>query len=219
MKLFSDVILAEAGQLVAASKGLDYQRISEHQPEEVARLHRVMAELNVPRHLAANTVENHNVIVSAPGPGSGEGEPSAAQLLSLDSHVSPLDSHEIGEGIVEPDRLAIYTGIMDSLAADGLEGRAGLVYNSAAKSRTSPFDGVHHPRGIPEFDVVIAPDYAPEPGMHGVFISETEIMSIILPSGDPAASWQVIKRKGYDNLGQMMEYLALISAGFDLPEE
>lgn len=212
MKLFSDVILAQADQLVAASKGLDYQRVVDHQPEEVARLHRVLAELNIQRSVAEDSRDNYTPLVSAPIPEQREETMSAAEL-------SPLESHETSEAIVDLDRVAIRLGIMESLSADGLEGRVGLVYNSASKSRTSQFDGAHHHRGVPEFDVVIAPDYAPEPGMHGVFISATEVMSIILPSGDPTANWQVVKRKGYGDLGQMMEYLALISAGFDLPGE
>ncbi|MEH6557064.1 MAG: hypothetical protein V7459_13970 [Oceanicoccus sp.] len=212
MKPFSDDILAQADQLVAASKGLDYQGIVEHRPDEVARLHRVLAELNIERSIAADTVDSDNTTVSDPVPVQREEALFAADLLAAESDVA-------GKGMIAADRLAIRSSIMKSLSADGLEGRVGLVYNSASKSRTSTFDGVHHHRGIPEFDVVIAPDYAPVPGMHGVFISATEIMSIILPSGDPAANWQVVKRKGYEDRTQMMEYLGLISAGFDLPKE
>ncbi len=212
MKLFSEATLAAAEQLVAASKVLDYQRIVEHQPAEVAHLHRVLAELNIERRITDDAPEDYAAMMPSSISETREGK-------SLAAEVSSLETHEAGEGVVEADRLAIYSGIMESLSADGLEGRVDMVYNSASNSRTSQFDGVHHHRGIPEFNVVIAPDYAPVPGMHGVFISGTEVMSIILPSGDPAANWQVVKRKGYSDPGQMMEYLALISAGFDLPEE
>jgi hypothetical protein len=212
MKPFSEEILAQADQLVAASKGLDYQGIVEHQPDEVACLHRVLAELNIERSVSANTLDSDDTTVSDPVPEQPEETLVTGDMLATESDAE-------GKGAVAADRLTIRSGIMESLSADGLEGRVGLVYNSVSKSRTSRFDGVHHHRGIPEFDVVIAPDYAPVPGMHGVFISATEIMSIILPSGDPAANWQVVKRKGYQDRAQMMEYLGLISAGFDLPKE
>ena len=143
------------------------------------------------------------------------GKPSEPSGSGQDFSLSGLDASDKSSEVDGP-----FSGkddIMQALALKGFASRAGLVYNSFSDSRTLAFDQAHHRRGVPPFEVVVAPDFAPVSGMHGVFISTTEIMSVILPSDKANADWQILKRKSFNCRKEMMDYLSLIAAGFDLP--
>lgn len=211
MSSFSGTILGNANALLEASKSLDFQGIVDHEAEEVAKLRAVIESLSIQRKRSDEPLDNY--ASKQTGPVAGVDLPS-------------LDDMELDSGMGD-DALSVSASdvphtsrdeIMKALAAEGMDDRVGLVYNSFSDSRTLPFSQAHHRRGVPVFEVVSAPDFAPVAGMHGVFISNTEVMSIILPADDSAAEWQILKRKSYSTADEMIEYMSLISAGFDLPE-
>lgn len=210
MSSFSGTILGNANALLEASKSLDFQRIVDHEAEEVAKLRAVIESLSIQRKRSDEPLDNY--ASKQTGPVAG------VDLPSLDD--MELDSGTGDDALSAPSD-APHTSrdeIMKALVAEGMDDRVGLVYNSFSDSRTLPFSQSHHRRGVPVFEVVSAPDFAPVAGMHGVFISNTEVMSIILPSDNSSADWQILKRKAYSTADEMIEYMSLISAGFDLPE-
>ncbi len=215
VSLFSDVVLANADALLSVSKSIDFQKIVSHDAAEVEKLKGALASLHIDRKRSDESLDQYASKPSGPS-GSNETFSSLDDLPPLDDmDMAGLDSVSIAESASGP-----FNGkddIIEALAAEGLDGRAGLVYNSFSDSRTIPFSQAHHRRGVPPFDVVVAPDFAPVSGMHGVFISTTEIMSIILPSDNATADWQILKRKEFNSAEEMIDYLSLISAGFDLP--
>lgn len=209
VKFFSDSILGEADKLVAASKSLDYQKVVAHDVGETNKLKAVLAELRIAKKQVDESLESYanKQAVFTTGKGTGLDSHAIVELADANSVES-----EAAETISNNDQ-----DIMAALNAEGLTERVGLIYSSFASSRTQSLSQAHHRRGIPAFEAVVAPDFAPVPGFHGVFISTTEVMSVILPSDDPTADWQVVKRQVYKGAEEMIEFVSLISAGFDLP--
>ena len=210
---FSDTILGNANALLEASKSLDFQGIVDHNAEEVAKLRAVIERLSIQRKRSGESLEDYADKQSGP---LARGAADIDDLPSLDDMDIDMGGDALsasGSGASQASR----DEIIKALVAEGMDDRVGLVYNSFSDSRTLPFSQAHHRRGVPVFEVVAAPDFAPVSGMHGVFISNTEVMSIILPSDNASADWQILKRKDYSTLDEMIEYTSLISAGFDLP--
>lgn len=215
MSTESKQILDNASDLLAAAKSLDYTLILNNHVDEVKKLKDVLVNFNIGK--TGKTGKNE---VLADYASKLEGQrPSKNILDGLSSTELARDSDSVN--IKSPDdRHAIPRDELDaSIADEGLQDRVGKVYNSLSTGtdRTLAFKQVHHSRGIPAFDVVIAPDYSPTSGLHGIFISESEVMSIVLSSDSPAEDWQVLKRKHYSSADEMIEYFGLLSAGFDLP--
>lgn len=212
----SDVVLENADALLSATKSIDFNKVLNHDVAEVKKLKGALKSLQISGKRLDESLDKY---ASKPIDGSSGSNESFDSLDDL----PPLDDMDMAE-LEAADGSASTEApfgnkdeIMAALAVEGLDGRAGMVYNSLSDSRTLPFGQVHHRRGVPRFDVVVAPDFAPVSGMHGVFISTSEIMSIILPSDNASADWQVLKRKPFNSSEEMIDYLSLISAGFDLP--
>ena len=101
---------------------------------------------------------------------------------------------------------------------EGFGDRLNRVYNSFAKDRTISIKQIPHSRGLPPYDMVVAPDFAPVAGLHGIFISGNQVMSIILPSETQAfGEWHIVKQKSFSTIEDMIEVVTLVAAGFDLP--
>ena len=208
VSLVSDIVLKNADALLAAFKSIDFKKILSHDAAEVEKLKGVLVSLQIALKRPTELLDQYASKPSAPS-GSDQG------FLPVLNDLAGLDATDKSSAVDRP-----FTGkddIMEALALNGFASRAGLVYNSFSDSRTLAFDQAHHRRGVPPFEVVVAPDFAPVSGMHGVFISTTEIMSVILPSDNANADWQIFKRKSFSCRKEMMDYLSLISAGFDLP--
>lgn len=208
VSLVSDIVLKNADALLAAFKSIDFKKILSHDAAEVEKLKGVLVSLQIALKRPTELLDQYASKPSAPS-GSDQG------FLPVLNDLASLDATDKSSAVDRP-----FSGkddIMEALALNGFASRAGLVYNSFSDSRTLAFDQAHHRRGVPPFEVVVAPDFAPVSGMHGVFISTTEIMSVILPSDNANADWQIFKRKSFSCRKEMMDYLSLISAGFDLP--
>ncbi len=203
MKAPSSKILEQADLVLAASKSLDYQRILQHDRAEIAKLNAVLTNLKI----GDSGVD-------------GLGNYASEQTKSKPRQQKPLDSGESDSTArerVEAEVVERRAAILSQLSDEGLSDRINQVYNSFASSRRMTFKQLPHRRGIPNFDFVIAPDFAPVPGLHGVFISAEKIMSVVLPSDQSDADWQILKEKAYSNHEEMIEYITLIATGFDLP--
>ncbi len=107
--------------------------------------------------------------------------------------------------------------IVEELCGCGFDERMGRVYDSFAQGRSRDISEVPHDRGMPVFDTVVAADFSPVSGMHGIFISKLEVASAVLPAPGEANEWQVLARRHYTSLEEMREFVILMSAGFELP--
>jgi len=191
--------------MLVASQNLDYRKILSHEADEIAKLRHSLAGLNIRWDSDslgdyASKQETRQYSTDSTSKASSEGADTRAAL--------DLDTVERQGQIIE------------SLSAEGFSERSGNVYSSFVKSRSLPFKQVPHRIGLPDFDVVVAPDFAPNPGLHGIFISAGEVMSITLAikEGNTAGQWQIEKQKDYSSEEQLVDYVTLMSAGFELPE-
>lgn len=202
MKSFSTIILEKADQLLAASKSLDYNRITLHEPDAIEKLQEVLDGLQITKKNIAESLDQY--AQQQQGPIASVGE-----LDDLTS--AEIAGSDVVNIVVQREQL------LSQLVDEGFGDRVGQVYNSFASTRSLSFEQAPHHRGIPDFQVVMAPDFTPVAGLHGIFISATEIMSIILPSDSSIADWAVLKSKPYNDADEMTEFLTLIAAGFDVP--
>lgn len=199
MKDSSAAILAEAYKLLLASRSLDYAKIGSHDLVEVAKLKATLLDLKI----GVSSDERLDGYATKPiKRGSG---------LSGDSRTSYHDDDRI------KGRQA---RVCESLGKEGFEDRVSQVYNSFVGSRRMRIEEVPHRIGLPEFDVVIAPDFAPNQGLHGIFINSKAVMSITLALDESEAGkqWKIVKTKAFSSEDEMIECATLMSAGFDVPD-
>lgn len=199
----SQVLYAEASKMLLACQSLDYRKIIEHDSDEIAKLRSTLHDLDI--RGVSKVVEGKDSVAAKPGT------------------LKKADSGKSGEGIdtasnVNADLRKEH--IYKTLADEGLEERTDHVYSSFVKGRSLPSNQVPHRIGLPEYDAVIAPDFAPNPGLHGIFITASEVISITLPieEGVERDEWIIETRKEYANDKQLIDYVMLMSAGFELPE-
>ena len=115
------------------------------------------------------------------------------------------------------DQLVRHSQILGSLKKEGFDGRLGKVYNSTSDDRMMEFRLVPHREELPAFDMVVAADYTPSAGLHGIFISAKQVYSVFLAAPTDQNKWQVLKSRSYQTMDEMIEIVTLLSAGFDLP--
>lgn len=202
VKLFSKTILDSADELIEASRSLDYSGIINDDDAALSQLNAVLKRLSI------NQFDNDDLLDDYASKQAHASTAKAADTFAVDEAINPEQSAAIER----------QQQIADIISQEGLQDRLGKVYNSFANDRVLEFNNVPHQRGLPPFDLVFAADYSPLSGLHGIFISADEVMSIVLPSdagGD--TDWQVLKRRQYSNPDELMEFVTLLSAGFELP--
>jgi hypothetical protein len=195
----SITIIAEADKLLLASRSLNYAKIGAHDLEEVAKLRAALLDLKI-SNSNDDAIDSYAIRQVTRNSDLGGGSKFLYQ-----------DDKEIKER---------RSRVCESLGNEGFEDRVSQVYNSFVGSRRMRIDEVPHRVGLPEFDVVIAPDFAPNPGLHGIFISSKAVMSITLAldESEDGKRWKVLKRKEFSSEDEMVECATLMSAGFDVPD-
>lgn len=204
MGLISNIILKNAEALLSAFKRIDFQKVLNHDVVEVEKLKDVLVSLQIALKHPTEPLDQY--ISKADSSGQSILPLKNKTELNATDQYNRLDSPFKGRD-----------DMIKALAAAGFAGRVGLVYSSFSDNRTLNFNQTHHCRGLPPFELVVAPDFAPISGVHGVFISTTEIMSVILPADNADANWQILKRKTFTDRKVMMDFLSLVLTGFDLP--
>ena len=190
MKDATSEALKRAGKVVSGSRSLNYQRILRHDEEEVAKLNHLLKQLGGTHTKIDEPLENY------------ASHPEQGRPTERDDSVK---AERCKKMIVR-------------LEQEGFGDRLGKVYNSFAKGRSVEFDRLPHRRGIPPFDLAIAPDFSPVAGMHGIFIAGDTIFSYNLPADTPpTGNWELLKKKSFTTEDEMAEMVTLIAAGFDLP--
>jgi hypothetical protein len=193
----SKALYDEAGRIVRLCETLDFEGIVQHRPNAINALQNAVRVLNVslPRR-----------------GGDGLGEYASAQpapRLSTTTDTPPEVSAE-EKALLQQRRREV----LESLSQAGLGDRLGKVYSTSAETRLQPFREAPHKNGLPAFDMVMAPDFSPESGLHGIFVAAQEVMSCVLPGADANRLWQVRERARFSTPEELVDFVSLMSAGF-----
>lgn len=178
-------LMNQAVDLVEMCKRLDYQQIIAHKPEAVEALKDAVRIIR----------------------GSLAGEESLENYASKPVVREPTPAEKAA--LLERRR-----HLVEVLGHAGLAERLGKVYNTDASQRLIPFKDIPHKHGLPQFDLVVGPDFSPQSGYHAIFIGEQEVMSCMLPAPADAGHWQVRERHRFANMDQAVDLVSMLSAGF-----
>lgn len=193
----SKTLYDEAGRIVRLCETLDFEGIVQHRPNAVSVLQNVVRVLKVslPRRGADGLADYAN-----------------AQILPVTSikAEAPLEVSAEEKVLLQQRRREV----LESLSQAGLGGRLGKVYSTGVEGRLQPFREAPHKNGLPAFDMVMAPDFSPESGLHGIFIAAQEVMSCVLPGAEANRLWQVRERARYNTPEELVDFVSLMSAGF-----
>ncbi len=179
-------LLSQAIDLVEMCKRLDYQQIIAHKPEAVAALKDAVRIIRGSLHEADEALEDY------------ADKPQVREPAPVDKGA-----------LLERRRQ-----LVEVLGHAGLAERLGKVYSTEAKQRLIAFKDIPHKQGLPQFDLVVGPDFAPQGGYHGIFIAEQEVMSCLLPLPCDTVQWQIQERHRFANLDQAVDLVSTLSAGF-----
>lgn len=105
---------------------------------------------------------------------------------------------------------------MELINDQGYGGRIGKVYMSRTDFPMKEFKAMKHRSGLPKFDMVLAPDFSPIDGVHGVFISQKAVMSIVLAYPQAQNQWKVFESKPFRTPDEM---LGLVMRMLTAPEK
>lgn len=189
MKLREDVpeLLRQAETLVGLCKQLDYPQIIAHDPKAVAALQDAI-------RLIKGTLPR--------------GDDMLADYAQAQASVSAPPIIDKGAQL-ERRRLFV-----EALGRAGLADRLGKIYSTGAEARVIPLRDAPHKRGLPQFDMVVGPDFSPQAGFHGIFIGSQEVYAFVLPLPAEENIWQVRERHRFSELERMVDLVGLLSAGF-----
>lgn len=180
-----DHLLRQAVDLVEMCKRLDYQQIIAHKPEAVAALKDAVR------------------IIRGSLSGDEALENYAAKPVVREP--APIDK----AALLERRRQ-----LVEAFGHAGLAERLGKVYCSETSQRLLAFKDIPHKQGLPQFDLVVGPDFAPQSGYHGIFIGEQEVISCVLPLPCDTMQWQIRERHRFASLDQVVDLVSMLSAGF-----
>ncbi|MET0379828.1 MAG: hypothetical protein ABW049_12625, partial [Spongiibacteraceae bacterium] len=183
----------EAGRLVRLCEALDFEGIVQHRPKAVSALQNVVRTLNLtlPRRVGDKPVVGGGIV---------------------DVRVAPTLLEAAGDDAAELQLRR--RQLVESLTRAGLGDRMGKIYSSLTDDHLRPFRDAPHKMGLPAFDMVLAPDFSPETGLHGIFIGVQEVVSCLLPGADSSRTWQVRERARFGNPEELVDIVSLMSAGF-----
>ncbi len=132
--------------------------------------------------------------------GKLQGVNEALGKLSEGEQVNRVDGLDEVENL-DP-AFAIKNELLLLLDDAGLGERLGRVYTlglGSAQPGTKPAEIVPHREGLPAFDVVIAPNYAPADGAHGIFVSYSGVFSAHVPEPITRHHWKIMRSQPYDD--------------------
>lgn len=192
---------AEAGRVVRLCESLDFQGIIQHRPKAIEALQNAVKVLNLrlPRsgfEVGAEPSSMHESIVDSVA------APDATAVHSPEKEKAELQERR--------------RQLVGAISHGGLGDRLGKMYSSLADVRLQPFREAPHKMGLPTFDLVLAPDFSPEAGLHVILIAAQEIVSCVLPNADANRPWQVRQRARYSNADELVDIVSLMSAGFPI---
>lgn len=191
-----DELIKQANRISYITKQIDFEKIKTHEPSEVEKLNNFLSEL-----------------------GAGIAGPvvNAGANPAVVDGLSEFDTEEPGKSKGAETQAARQMAILEQLKKEGFADRLGRLYNNRYESRSMEFRKVPHRKNLPDFDMIVAADYAPGAGAHGIIITQYQVMSVYLAAPEEQNSWQILKQRSYDSMEEMGEIVTLLAAGFDLP--
>lgn len=156
-------------------------------------------------HLDLNKVQQHDKI----------------EVEKLKQVVSSIESLEKGETVgfvpgvedgkddeppprLDPEQIR-KSEVLEVLDEAGYTGRLGRLFVTGSEFPVKPLEYVPHQEGLPDFDMVVAPDYAPVDGAHGIFVSAQGIFSAIAPEPITENRWRILRSMPYEDNKEMIE--------------
>jgi hypothetical protein len=188
-------LIDRAEEFTRLCKSVDYQSVLAHDAAAVAALQDVLQVLKK----------------TLPRGGEDLGNYASAQAGARQRAASPESSSAEKKALLERRR-----HFVEAFSQAGLGNRLGKIYSSLDDRRLLAFREVPHQDGLPQFDMVVAPDYSPVAGLHGIFIGSQEVMSCVLPSPSESHQWQVRERHRFANNLQVVDLVSMLSAGFPI---
>lgn len=185
-------LIQRAEEFTRLCKSVDYQSVLAHDAAAVAALQDVLQVLKK----------------TLPRGGEDLGDYASTQAGARQRSAAPESSAE-KKALLERRRIFV-----EAFSQAGLGNRLGKIYSSTDDRRLLAFREVPHQAGLPQFDMVVAPDYSPVGGLHGIFIGSQEVMSCVLPS--ESHQWQVRERHRFANNLQVVDLVSMLSAGFPI---
>ncbi|MCR9277819.1 MAG: hypothetical protein NXH85_07565 [Pseudomonadaceae bacterium] len=96
------------------------------------------------------------------------------------------------------ERAARIARVLADLEAAGYAGRIGRVFlDSAGDMR--PREIVAHSEGLPQYDMVVAPEYSPAPGAHAIFISDKGVFAAHVPDPVNEHRWRILRSRPFED--------------------
>lgn len=127
---------------------------------------------------------------------AGKGDPEF--LAGLESAIDEL-TEVVENGAISSDPLIAL------LQRHGFGARLDKVFTG---DRVEPFmllDKVPHRRGLPPFDICLAPDYSPIDGLQGVFLTGRGIFNATVPRPVEQHDWRVLRNVPYESPEDLIE--------------
>ena len=138
-------------------------------------------------------------------------EPEVTRLASVVDQLDSLsagnldalaDSEQVPD--MDPEHLR-RSQLMQLLDDAGYNGRIGRVYVDGSKDPFKPVDIVPHRDGLPPFDMVVAPDYSPAQGIHGVFVSAKAVVAALVPMPAERHRWRTLRSQPYESDEELID--------------
>jgi hypothetical protein len=191
-------VFEQAEELLQLCRSLNYRAIVAHDPAAVGALReavRILRQsIRSEESLADYTATRPRRTARSSTPNTIRAKPGAAR-----------------DKLLERRRRCV-----EALSLAGLGIRLGKIYCTTDERRQVAFRETPHKTGLPQFDMVVGPDFSPVNGYHGIFIGEQEVMSCVLPLPGESHQWQVRERERFADIAQMVDLVGLLSAGFPL---
>jgi hypothetical protein len=190
--------MRQAVELIERCKRLDHQQIIAHKPDAVA------------------------VLKDVAGIPSSPDVTSSTAVTSSDS-IKPIENSTIKSEIGEPTPAAKAALLerrrllVEALGKASMSAQVGKVFSTESPQHLLAFKDISHKLGLPQFDLVVGPNFSPQDGYHGIFISEQEVTSCLLPLPyDDSTPWQIRERHPFANIDQVKDLINMLSGGFSV---
>ena len=140
----------------------------------------------------------------------------AAEIDKLGKVTSALDSLSKGEDVdylpgVDMDEVADLdpeqirrSALIEILEAAGYGDRLGRIFMSVTEDALRSFDLVPHQQGLPEYDLCLAPEFAPAESAVGIFVSSRGVFAAVVPEPVTKHRWRIVRSRPYDDEEEML---------------
>lgn len=152
-------------------------------------------------------------------------ETEVAKVASVSSALYELgQGHDLGhvEGVDEvvpniDEHILRRSALVEALSAAGFADRIGRVRTAqGGQSVLRPLDLIPHHEGLPDFDLCIAPEIAPQSGHSGLFITSNGLFAASIADPPNTHHWHIARSRPYEQDEELIENIRLFDeSGFE----